>query len=98
MLRYACWAVKLKVGPVIPGAAPNDTGARNRVTAITSVRNSCDLNVAFFMFIGLIAALLVAGVSKGAAGSGWLPSWDDAAADMDLGHESAEVLSVVGQV
>src|SRR4029077_9437266 len=119
MLRYAGCAVRLKVGPVMPGAAAYATGARNSVAAATSTRNSCVLNFAFFIFIGLIAALLiagvsnarvpnvslwVAGVSKRAAGGvrvlrGWV--WYRAThgrADIDLGHHSAEVFCIVGQV
>src|SRR5579864_8301520 len=102
MLRNASCAVRLKTGalapPVMPADAANDTGARNSVAAIISARNSCVLNVAFFIFFGLIAALLVAGVSKRAAGSCCHPRWDDAVADVNLGHHSTEIFGIVGQV
>src|SRR3974377_545131 len=94
MLRYAGCAVRLKVGgvapPVMPGAAAKATGARNSVAVTTSARRSCVLHVAFFIFFGLIAALLIAGVTECAAGH--------AVADMDLGHQTTEILCVVGEV
>src|SRR3974377_1847756 len=91
MLRYAGCAVRLNVGPVMPGAAANATCAKNSVAATASARRSCVSNVAFFMFFGLIAALLIAGITERTAAS-------DAIADVDLGHHSAEVLCIVGQV
>src|SRR5215471_8646018 len=94
MFRYACSAVRLKTGvvapPVMPGAAANDAGVSNSVTATISARNRV-LNVSFFMFIGLIAALLVAGVPERIATG-------DAVADMNFRHQTTEILGVVGEV
>src|SRR6516164_418198 len=94
MLRYACCAVRLKTGvlaaPVIPGAAANAAGARNSVVATTSARRSFVLNVDLFIFFGLIASLLIAGVAKCAASHG--------VADMDLGHQTTEIFCVVREV
>src|SRR6516164_4683562 len=50
---------------------------------------SCE--IAFFMVISLIAALLVAGIPVGVAAT-------DAVADMYFGHHPAEVFGVVGKV
>src|SRR6516162_8019305 len=88
MLRYACCAVRLKVGPVMPGAAAKATGARNSVAATIRARNSGVWNVAFFIFFGLIAALLIAGVTECAAAR-------DTGADMDFRHQATEVLGVI---
>jgi hypothetical protein len=49
------------------------------------------LKNAFFIIIGLIVALLVAGITECAAAR-------YAIADMNFGHEPAEVFGVVGQM
>src|SRR5579862_6513032 len=73
----------------MPGAAAKAAGVRSSVIATVSARSSFVFDVGFCMFIGLIAALLIAGVSKRVAGH--------AVANVDLGHHPAEVLRVVGQ-
>src|SRR6266568_9081999 len=85
-------ATRLKVGPVIPGLAAKTAGVINGVAAITA-RSSCFIEIFFFMFIGVIAALLVvvARIAK------CVPT-RDGGADVNFGHEPAEILGVVGQV
>src|SRR5271165_2438289 len=73
----------------MPGAAAKAAGVKSSVIATVSARSSCVLDVGFFMFIGLIAALLIAGVSKRVTGH--------AVANVDLGHHPAEVLRIIGQ-
>src|ERR1700756_1036651 len=55
---YSARAVRLKGGPVIPGAAAKAAGASNSAVS-TAARSSCVCEIAFFMFITLIAALLI---------------------------------------
>src|ERR1700758_4594192 len=87
---YSARAVRLKVGPVIPGAAAKAAGASNSAVS-TIARNSCVFEIALFMFISLIAALLIASIPEGVAAC-------DAAANVHFGHQAAKILSVVGQV
>src|SRR6516225_4871082 len=57
-VRKAGWAVRLKVGPVIPGAAAGAVGASDTIAAIRA-RISPVLTKRLFMLVGLIVALLV---------------------------------------
>src|SRR5947209_57515 len=53
------WAISLKVGPVIPGAAAFAEGVTNSATAIITAKTSCVFHIMFFIFVDLIAVLLV---------------------------------------
>ena len=78
----------MNVGPVMPGVAENAAGATNSATAaVNAARSFRVFEIAFFMFVALIAALLIAIVPEGAA--------VDAVANVDLGHQPAEVLGVI---
>src|ERR1700746_1640154 len=55
---YAGEAVRLKGGPVIPGAAANAVAVRSMAIATTGARNLV-FKIMFFMFVALIAALLI---------------------------------------
>jgi hypothetical protein len=61
-LRWDAEATRLKVGPVIPGLAAKAAGVIIWIAAITA-RSKCIIEI-FFMFFGLMAALLVALVAK----------------------------------
>src|ERR1700752_1093345 len=61
----------------MPGAAACAVAASSKTIAPIGTRSNCVFEIAFFMFIAFIAALLI---------------------DMDLGHQPAEVLGVVGEV
>src|SRR5215470_20026472 len=52
-------AVRLKVGPVIPGAAACAAGVSSSATATISATSSCVFAIFLFMFVVLMAALLV---------------------------------------
>src|SRR5579864_5539646 len=56
---YASCAVRLKVGPVMPGVAAFAEGATSRATAMVSAKITCVFHIVLFMFFDLIAALLV---------------------------------------
>src|SRR3954447_21924342 len=62
---YASFAIRSKLGPLIPGAAALAAGAPNSTAAIVSVRTRCIFQILLFMFIGLIAALLIGDVDFG---------------------------------
>src|SRR5579864_454205 len=55
---YADEAVRLNVGPVIPGAAANAVAVRSIAIASTGARDLA-FKMIFFMFVALIAALLI---------------------------------------
>src|SRR5215470_19841363 len=57
-VRKAGCAVRLKVGPVMPGAAAGAVGASDTIAAIRA-RISPVLTKRLFMLVGLIVALLV---------------------------------------
>src|SRR4029077_15351018 len=65
-------------------------GVSNSSIATISARNRV-LSVAFFMFVGLIAALLIAGVTEGVAAG-------DGVANVNFRHQAAEVFGVIGKV
>src|ERR1700688_5232881 len=56
---WASCAVKLKVGPVMPGAAANAAVAVDNVSAAIAHKSSRVFEIAFFIFVVLIAALLI---------------------------------------
>ena len=57
-MNAAC-AVRLKVGPVIPGAAAFAEGVTKRATATVTAKTSCVFHIMLFMFVALMAALLI---------------------------------------
>jgi hypothetical protein len=59
VMKAGC-AVRLKVGPVIPGVAANAVPvSSSRTTATIGARNSRVIEFVFFMFVALMAALLI---------------------------------------
>jgi hypothetical protein len=56
-MNAAC-AVSLKVGPVIPGAAACAVAVNNTTSASITTGSSLDIEIAFFIFVSLIASLL----------------------------------------
>src|ERR1700746_2405821 len=74
----------------MPGTAAKAV-AESENTNTIGARMCAICEIAFFIVISFIAALLVAGVTVGVATG-------DARADMDLSHHSAEVFGVVRQV
>jgi hypothetical protein len=59
-LMKAAFAVRLKVGPVIPGAAAYAVVAMNNNATATIGTRSCRVfEIAFFMFVALIVELLI---------------------------------------
>src|SRR3954471_16504441 len=89
---YAGEASRLNVGPVIPGLAAKAACVLNSANAATNISNSCVFEILLFMFIGVIAALLVV------TGAPKCVTARHGGADMNFGHEAAEVLGVVRQV
>src|SRR5215467_4228160 len=56
---YAASARRLNVGPVIPGAAPYALEMNEMATVSSIARRTFVFEIAFFMFVVLMAALLV---------------------------------------
>src|SRR6202051_4126956 len=56
---WASCAVRLKVWPVMPGAAANAAVAVDNVSAAIAAKSSRVFEIAFFIFVVLIAALLI---------------------------------------
>src|SRR5258708_13565229 len=83
-VMFAACAVKLNVGPVMPGAAPYALVVTRNATTSIAARSSRVFESATFVFFALIGSLL-------ALLSALL-------VDVDFGHEPAEILGVVGQV
>src|ERR1700756_575617 len=81
---YAVAACRLKVVPVMPGAAAK-AGTVSSMAATTTARSRV-FKIEFFMLVALMAALLLTHTVR------------DAVADMNFGHQSAEVLRVVRKV
>src|ERR1700746_3769658 len=83
-------ATKLKVGPVMPGAAALAVATSNNPSAVSN--RSCPIfEFAFFIFISFIATLLNAAVAECRA-------THITGANMNFGHEPPEVFRVIGQV
>src|SRR5882762_4996618 len=57
-MKLAC-AVRAKPGPVMPGAAACAVAVSSKVTAIITTGSSRVIEIAFFVVIALIAALLI---------------------------------------
>jgi hypothetical protein len=77
----------------MPGAAAKAAGVSSSASATSAARNNCVFEFCLFMFIALIAALLVrASVAEGVA------AIDGARANVHFSHQPAEVLRVIGQV
>src|SRR5467141_2895147 len=83
-MNAAC-AVSLKVGPLMPGAAACAVAVNSKASASITTGSSLDIEIAFFIFVSLIASLL-------ALIAALLIS------NTDLGHEPAEIFGVVRQV
>src|SRR6516225_8878652 len=73
----------------MPGTAPYAVAVSSN--AATAVSASRVIEIAFIVFLALIAALLLARIPERIAAT-------DAAADMDFGHHATEVFGVVGKV
>src|SRR3954453_8449644 len=86
-LRYAGAADNANVGPVMPGAAARAVAVSD-ATAISMGRSRLVFNNRF-LILGFIVALL-----EGAGFGCGIHS----AADVDLGHQSTEILRIVSQV
>src|SRR5437773_11061115 len=56
---YAGLATRLKIGPVIPGAAACAVAVNSMATPTSSAANSRVLLISFFMFLAFMAALLI---------------------------------------
>src|SRR3979409_434756 len=82
-MNAAC-AVSLKLGPVIPGAEACAVAVNSEASASITTGSSLDIEIAFFMFVSLIASLLALIAAL--------------LIDMDLGHEPTEIFGVVRQV
>src|SRR6266705_1029712 len=88
---YAGPALRLKVGPVMPGTPACAGTASSETNAAAAPRSRRPTKV--FVFVSRMSALLDAGAT-----SPDLRRRVERSADVDLGHHAAEVLGVVRQV
>src|SRR6266576_6634465 len=86
-VMYAAAASRANDGPVMPGAAACAALASSETAAIAATRRICRTKV--FVFMARSSALLL---------EACFGRRIDRSADVDLGHQPAEVLGVVGQM
>src|ERR1700737_3293176 len=78
----------LKLVPVMPGVVACAVAASSMPNATITTGSSLAIEFGFFVFIWLMAALLLTCLGRGV----------HRVADVDLRHQPAEVLGVVGQM
>src|ERR1700687_3265790 len=81
-------ALMLKLVPVMPGVVACAVAVKSMPNATITTGSSRAIEFGFFVFIWLMAALLLTCLGRGV----------HSCADMDLRHQPAEVLGVVGQM
>src|ERR1700694_1465426 len=78
----------LKLVPVMPGVVACPLAASSMPNATITTGSSLAIEFGFFVFVWLMAALLLTYLGRGV----------HRVADVDLRHQPAEVLGVVGQM
>src|SRR5689334_17462972 len=84
---YAASALRLKLGPVMPGEAAFASSATSRLMAHAARQANCRGEL-FTVMVSRMFPLLAAGFRRGI----------DRVADVHFGHQPAEVLRIVRQV